>query len=161
MAYEESSGLYYDYKSGYYFDAQRSLYYDGNSGTYYSYNYEVPKRFVTSICPCFTSDFRTKFPRFCFVSYDSVTVITERMKPYFQVFWIVWDSNPILSACELSFFPLKSFAVLFSVDTLQIFLSHSCKTIKIPWLNLEDILDWKDVTEDGFLFLVWWMWRNM
>jgi hypothetical protein len=43
MAYEESSGLYYDFKSGYYFDAQRSLYYDGNSGTYYSYNYEVPK----------------------------------------------------------------------------------------------------------------------
>ena len=30
MAYEETSGLYYDYKTGYYFDAARSLFYDGN-----------------------------------------------------------------------------------------------------------------------------------
>jgi hypothetical protein len=41
MAYEETSGLYYDFKSGYYFDAERSLYYDGHSGTYYSYNYDT------------------------------------------------------------------------------------------------------------------------
>ncbi|XP_012285397.1 angiogenic factor with G patch and FHA domains 1 isoform X3 [Orussus abietinus] len=38
FAYEETSGLYYDYNTGYYYDAAQSLYYDGNSGTYYSYD---------------------------------------------------------------------------------------------------------------------------
>ncbi len=48
MAYEESSGLYYDFDSGYYYDAERRLYYDGHSGTYYRYDYEAKKYEVHS-----------------------------------------------------------------------------------------------------------------
>ena len=51
MAFEETSGLYYDYKTGYYYDADKRLYYDGHSGTYYQYNYEAKEYEVHSRIP--------------------------------------------------------------------------------------------------------------
>ena len=41
MAFEETSGLYYDYNTGLYYDNEKKMYYDGNKGEYLRYNYET------------------------------------------------------------------------------------------------------------------------